>query len=124
MHDGSGLAPTDRVSCTTLLQLIEVTSRPRFAAVDKGLAIAGQSGTLATRFVGDPLAGELRAKTGSIDGVVGLVGRIDGPNDLHFAFVANGDFSTATGERLQAEVAAAVAATPVIRVPADLVPLP
>ena len=57
-----------------------------------------QTGTLAERFVGDPLAGKLRAKTGSIDGVVGLVGVIDGPDDLHFAFLANGDFSTATGD--------------------------
>jgi len=124
MHDGSGLARGDRASCTTLLELIEITSQPRYAAVDNGLAIAARTGTLATRFVGDPLAGRLHAKTGSLDGVVGLVGHVDGPSRLHFAFLANGNFGTATGERLQAEIATAVAATPTVRVPADLVPAP
>ncbi|HEV7524200.1 MAG TPA: D-alanyl-D-alanine carboxypeptidase, partial [Acidimicrobiia bacterium] len=124
MHDGSGLAPNDQATCATLLRLIEVTARPRFAAVDKGLAIAGSSGTLAGRFVGDPLAGKLRAKTGSLNGVVGLVGVIDGPNDLHFAFVANGNFSTAGGAQLQANVASAIGSTPDVRLPAGLVPPP
>jgi D-alanyl-D-alanine carboxypeptidase/D-alanyl-D-alanine-endopeptidase (penicillin-binding protein 4) len=124
MNDGSGLAPTDRASCSTLLELIEVTSEPRFAAVGKGLAVAAQSGTLANRFVGSPLAGVLHAKTGSLNGVVGLVGRVDGPNNVHFAFLANGNFSTTTGEVLQAEIASAVASAPTIKAPADLVPPP
>jgi len=124
MHDGSGLAPADRASCTTLLELTELTSKRPFAAVDNGLPTAGKSGTLSNRFVGDPLAGRLHAKTGSLDGVVGLVGHIDGPGNLRFAFVANGAFSTAAGERLQAEIATAVASTPAVQVPADLVPAP
>lgn len=124
MHDGSGLAPDDRVSCTTMLHVIDLSTQPKFAAIDKGLAIAGRTGTLAGRFIGDPLAGNLRAKTGSIGGVVGLVGTIDGPDDLHFAFIANGDFSTGAGEVLQNQIAAAVGATPDIRAPSDLVPAP
>jgi D-alanyl-D-alanine carboxypeptidase/D-alanyl-D-alanine-endopeptidase (penicillin-binding protein 4) len=124
MHDGSGLAPDDRVRCTTMLQLIELATRPKFAAIDLGLAIAGRSGTLAERFLGDPLAGKLRAKTGSIAGVVGLVGVIDGLDDLRFAFLANGDFSAGAGAALQAEVARAVASTPDLRAPPDLVPRP
>jgi serine-type D-Ala-D-Ala carboxypeptidase/endopeptidase (penicillin-binding protein 4) len=124
MHDGSGLAPDDRVTCATMLQLIELATQPKFAAIDLGLAIAGRSGTLAERFVGDPLAGKLRAKTGSIAGVVGLVGVIDGPDDLRFAFLANGDFSAGAGAALQAEVAQAVASTPDVRAPPDLVPRP
>jgi D-alanyl-D-alanine carboxypeptidase/D-alanyl-D-alanine-endopeptidase (penicillin-binding protein 4) len=124
MNDGSGLAPSDRVTCTTMLQLIELAAQPKFAAIDLGLAIAGRTGTLAERFVGDPLAGKLRAKTGSIAGVVGLVGVIDGPDDLRFAFLANGDFSAGAGAALQAEVARAVASTPDLRIPPDLVPRP
>jgi D-alanyl-D-alanine carboxypeptidase/D-alanyl-D-alanine-endopeptidase (penicillin-binding protein 4) len=124
MHDGSGLDPTDRVPCATMLGVIELSSEPKFAAVDKGLPIAGETGTLIGRFVGGPLAGKLRAKTGSIAGVVGLVGVIDGPDDLHFAFLANGDFSAAAGSDLQDQVAAAIAATPDLRAPANLVPPP
>jgi D-alanyl-D-alanine carboxypeptidase/D-alanyl-D-alanine-endopeptidase (penicillin-binding protein 4) len=124
MHDGSGLAPDDRVRCTTMLRLIELATQPKFAAIDLGLAIAGRSGTLAERFLADPLAGKLRAKTGSIAGVVGLVGVIDGLDDLRFAFLANGEFSAGAGAALQAEVARAVASTPDLRAPPDLVPRP
>ena len=95
MHDGSGLAVDDRVTCATMLAVIELSDRPKFAAIDKGLAVAARTGTLAERFVGEPLAGKLRAKTGSIAGVVGLVGDVDRPDELRFAFLANGNFSTA-----------------------------
>ncbi len=124
MHDGSGLDPADLVTCETMLGVIELSSQPRFAAVDKGLAVAGRTGTLAERFVGGPLAGKLRAKTGSIAGVVGLVGVIDGADDLHFAFLANGNFSAGAGSDLQNQVAAAIGATPDLRSPANLVPPP
>ncbi len=124
MRDGSGLAPDDRVTCTTMLRLIELATEPRFAAIDRGLAVAGRTGTLAQRFVGDPLAGKLRAKTGSIAGVVGLVGIVDGLDDVHFAFLANGDFSGDAGAQLQVEVARAVGAVPDVRAPPDLVPPP
>jgi D-alanyl-D-alanine carboxypeptidase/D-alanyl-D-alanine-endopeptidase (penicillin-binding protein 4) len=124
MRDGSGLAPSDRATCSTLLKLVDVIRQPKFAAVDKGLAIAGLTGTLAGRFVGTPLAGKLRAKTGSLDNVVGLAGVIDGRNELRFAFVANGGFTTAAGAQLQAEVASVIGTTPEVRPPADLVPAP
>ncbi len=124
LHDGSGLAPDDRVSCTTLLAVLELSSQPRFAAIDAGLAVAGQSGTLAIRFVGDPLAGRLRAKTGSIDGVVGLVGVIAGPAPMRFAFLANGGFSTVGGQQLQSEIAHAVAAPGPAPTAGQLVPMP
>ena len=124
MRDGSGLSHDDRVSCATMLGLIELASEPRFAAVNAGLAIAARTGTLENRFIGDSLAGRLRAKTGSISGVVGLVGIVDGSDPLHFAFLANGGFSSAAGAQLQSEVAQAVASTPDVRVPSHLVPPP
>jgi D-alanyl-D-alanine carboxypeptidase/D-alanyl-D-alanine-endopeptidase (penicillin-binding protein 4) len=124
LHDGSGLAPDDRVSCSTLLAVLELSSEPRFAAIDRGLAVAGRTGTLATRFVGDPLAGRLRAKTGSIDNVVGLVGIIDAPTRMRFAFLASGPFTTLGGEQLQAEIAHLVAAPVPAPAPDRLVPLP
>ncbi len=124
MQDGSGLAHADRASCATMLPVIELSSQPKFAAVNKGLPIAGQTGTLVGRFLGGPLAGKLRAKTGSITGVIGLVGVIDRPDELHFAFLANGDFSSGAGSQLQADVASAIGSTPDLRAPTDLVPAP
>jgi serine-type D-Ala-D-Ala carboxypeptidase/endopeptidase (penicillin-binding protein 4) len=123
LHDGSGLSPDDRARCGTLLQVVELAGRTQFAPIDKGLAIAGRTGTLADRFGGDPLAGKLRAKTGSLDGVVGLAGVIDGTG-LRFSFLANGGFSQGGGVALQAQVVGAVASAPDLRAPPDLVPAP
>jgi D-alanyl-D-alanine carboxypeptidase/D-alanyl-D-alanine-endopeptidase (penicillin-binding protein 4) len=112
LHDGSGLAPTDRITCDTLVGVVDLMSQPRYAALDHGLAVAGRTGTLAARFLGDPLQGVLRAKTGHIDGVAGLAGVVDDAQHLRFAFLVNGQFGTAQGEALQATVARLVAAYP------------
>jgi D-alanyl-D-alanine carboxypeptidase/D-alanyl-D-alanine-endopeptidase (penicillin-binding protein 4) len=123
--DGSGLSPEDRVTCPALLGAVELGSRQGERALRVGLPIAARTGTLATRFLGDPLAGKLRAKTGHIDGVVGLAGVVPtADGELAFAFVANGDFSTAGGESLQDQVAHLVASYPVVPDPARLVPAP
>ena len=121
--DGSGLAPGDRVPCSALLQVLALDDT-RFAAIDAGLPVAGETGTLARRFLGDPLAGVLRAKTGNIEDVIGLSGVVDDPEHLHFAFLANGDFSRTRGEALQAEVARLVAAYPDAPPPAEIAPEP
>jgi D-alanyl-D-alanine carboxypeptidase/D-alanyl-D-alanine-endopeptidase (penicillin-binding protein 4) len=112
LHDGSGLSREDRASCLTLVNAIGLTSQPRFAAVAQGLAVAGRSGTLAGRFLGDPLAGVLHAKTGSLDGVVGLTGIIDSGSHLRFAFLDNGTFSMNEGSAVADAVARAAATYP------------
>jgi D-alanyl-D-alanine carboxypeptidase/D-alanyl-D-alanine-endopeptidase (penicillin-binding protein 4) len=65
------------------------------AAIGDALPIAGRSGTLATRFVGDAeVAREhVVAKTGWISGVYSLAGQIDTENDgrLSFVVVARGE---------------------------------
>ncbi len=129
LADGSGLAPTDRVTCGALLGAVRLGGTAGFAALSEGLADAGESGTLALRFVGDPLQGLLHAKTGQIDGVVGLAGVVGGPGAggrrlLHFAFIANGDFPTEQGWVMQEQVADLVAAYPDAPPAQDLVPLP
>ena len=100
---------------TALLAVVELGSKPKFAALNKGLPVAGKSGTLIGRFGGTALVGRLRAKTGHIDNVVGLAGVIDAAPGgttpgARFAFVANGDFSTLGGESLQDQVAGAISA--------------
>jgi len=127
LHDGSGLAPTDRVTCDVLLGVVALSARPPFTAIDKGLPVAGRTGTLALRFGGTSLVDRLRAKTGHIDGVVGLAGVIDGGargTEPRFAFVADGTFSTDGGAQLQDEIAAAIGAYPDAPSPAELVPAP
>ncbi len=124
LHDGSGLAPSDRVTCNALAQVLALMRTKQFADLDRGLPVAGQTGTLAERFVGDPLAGVLRAKTGEIDGVVGLSGILDDGQHLRFAFLANGAFSTAGGRALQTEMARIVASYPDLGAVGGVVPRP
>jgi D-alanyl-D-alanine carboxypeptidase/D-alanyl-D-alanine-endopeptidase (penicillin-binding protein 4) len=124
MLDGSGLARDDRVSCGTMLGLVDRMAQQPQGAIDRGLAVWGRTGTLANRAGADSVIGRLRAKTGSIDGAVGLVGVVDGPDRLRFAFLANGDFSEGGGRNLQAAVANAVGSAPNLQVPANLVPRP
>jgi D-alanyl-D-alanine carboxypeptidase len=98
--------------------VVALGSKAKFAAILDGLAIAGESGTLGGRLVGTDLVGRLRAKTGHIDGVVGLAGVIDRASpatkpqvnapEVRFAFLANGGFSTTVGETMQDDVAEAI----------------
>jgi D-alanyl-D-alanine carboxypeptidase/D-alanyl-D-alanine-endopeptidase (penicillin-binding protein 4) len=122
LHDGSGLAHENRVTCRALLGVLALAQRPRLAALDRGLAVAGATGTLVDRFVGTPLAGRLRAKTGHIDGVVGLAGVVS--PGARFAFVANGDFTTDEGARMQDAVGSAVGEYLDTAGPPGLVPAP
>lgn len=89
LDDGSGLAPTDRVSCVLLLAALDLASRPGLEAIRQGLAVAGQSGTLVQRFIGTPVAGRLAAKTGSIQNVAGLVGILNITRPVRFALLIN-----------------------------------
>jgi D-alanyl-D-alanine carboxypeptidase/D-alanyl-D-alanine-endopeptidase (penicillin-binding protein 4) len=56
-----------------------------------GLAVAGETGTLADRWRGTPVAGRLRAKTGSLRNVTALAGEVDplAGGAITFAYVAN-----------------------------------
>jgi D-alanyl-D-alanine carboxypeptidase/D-alanyl-D-alanine-endopeptidase (penicillin-binding protein 4) len=123
--DGSGLSPQDRVTCPALLAAVELGDRAQERALRVGLPIAGRTGTLAARFIGDPLAGRLRAKTGHIDGVVGLAGIVPtAAGTVSFAFLANGDFSVSGGDALQDQIAHLVAEYPGVPDAAHLVPAP
>jgi D-alanyl-D-alanine carboxypeptidase/D-alanyl-D-alanine-endopeptidase (penicillin-binding protein 4) len=87
--DGSGLSIDDRFTCTTLVEVL--TLQGTGPVVRAGLPVAGQTGTLADRFVGTQIAGRLRAKTGTLRNVTALAGEIDPlqGGSLTFAYVAN-----------------------------------
>ncbi len=78
LSDGSGLSSSNLVSPLAFTQLLRYIRRhPRFASFAAGLPQAGATGSLKTRFVGTPLAGRVRAKTGSISRVNSLSGYIE-----------------------------------------------
>jgi len=89
MQDGSGLSRGDRATCPELLAVLQLGQQPGFEAIADGLAVAGQTGTLAARYVHSPVAGKLRAKTGSLDNAGGMVGVLDMTDPLQFAFLIN-----------------------------------
>ena len=114
--DGSGLDRGNRATCGSALGALDLRHDDRFAALDAGLAVAGRTGTLHKRFDGTALEGRLRAKTGSLNDVVGLVGvlegRAAGRPDLSFALMANGTGSSANGSALQEAIAETLDAYP------------
>jgi D-alanyl-D-alanine carboxypeptidase/D-alanyl-D-alanine-endopeptidase (penicillin-binding protein 4) len=92
LSDGSGLSSSNLVSPLAFTQLLRFIRRhPRFGGFAAGLPVAGLVGSLRTRFLGTPLAGRVRAKTGSIARVQSLSGYIElGPGRaLTFSVQAN-----------------------------------
>jgi D-alanyl-D-alanine carboxypeptidase/D-alanyl-D-alanine-endopeptidase (penicillin-binding protein 4) len=89
MDDGSGLSRTDRATCRELLAALDLSNQAAYSPVSAGLAVAGQTGTLALRYRGTPLAGKLRAKTGSLDNAGGMVGLVTVAAPARFAFLDN-----------------------------------
>ncbi len=101
--DASGLSPLDRVTPATLVALLRLAIVPghdRLAPILSGLPVAGFSGTLSGRFGGLAAAGAgvIRAKTGTLDGVVALAGYLQDSSGatLVFATVVTGVATTAT----------------------------
>ena len=110
MVDGSGLSPTNRVTCRTLLGALELGDTARLSALTAALPVAGVSGLMYDFFRGTPLAGRLAAKGGYITGVAGLVGRLSGgATPVHFAFVSNGDLPFGVGLGMEKHIVEALA---------------
>ena len=121
--DGSGLDVSDRITCALLMDALDVVG-PQ-GPVAAGFAVAGRTGTLAERFVNNPAAGRLRAKTGSLDHVVGLTGFVDttGERTLEFALLANAlPDRLASGRALQERVGAILATYPQAPRPLQVAP--
>jgi D-alanyl-D-alanine carboxypeptidase/D-alanyl-D-alanine-endopeptidase (penicillin-binding protein 4) len=87
--DGSGLADADKETCVAVQALLDRQGRTSPLAVD--LPVAGQTGTLAERFLGTPLVGRLRAKTGTLNQATALAGYLDSTQGtaMSFAFIMN-----------------------------------
>jgi serine-type D-Ala-D-Ala carboxypeptidase/endopeptidase (penicillin-binding protein 4) len=83
--DGCGLSPDDLVTPRAIVALLRWMNDPvRRGVWSMMLAHPGEDGTLRRRLL--PLAGRMRGKTGSINGVNALSGILDGPNGTHRYF--------------------------------------
>ncbi|TML38587.1 MAG: hypothetical protein E6G27_13845 [Actinobacteria bacterium] len=108
--DGSGLDGGNRATCRLLLGALDLSAKPGFEALSRGLAVAGRPGTLVHRWVGTPLAGRLAAKTGWTSTAAGMVGVLPGPHRLRFAFLANGPLPWPAAAGLEDRLIGALAA--------------
>lgn len=100
LADGSGLSLDNRVTCATMLGVLDHAGVD--SAVGQGLAVAGQTGTMAPHFVDTPLEGRLLGKTGTLSNppfdqdppaAKALAGYlpVDGGGSISFALILNGD---------------------------------
>ena len=91
--DGSGLSVLDRVTPRSLVQLLAHAHRaPWGSAFHASLPVAGESELLRNRMRATPAQGNLHAKTGTTNEVIGLSGYVTAENGeiLAFAFLYNG----------------------------------
>lgn len=123
--DGSGLAGSNRLTCSVLTTLLAENGVD--STIGQGLAVAGRSGTLASAFKGTKAEGRLRAKTGSLNESVSLAGVVEVPRskDLAFALVINrSPFVEPGGRALRDEVGRALGRYPDRPPLDDVAPLP
>lgn len=89
--DGSGLDPSNRVTCQVLTAVLEDAEHGEELVA--GLAVAGQSGTMRRRLVGSSAEGRARAKTGTLRDVTSLAGQVETleGRTLSFAILTNAE---------------------------------
>lgn len=94
IRNGSGLARDNKVSPRTFVAALagaydDFEVRGDFVA---SMGIAGEDGTLAHRMIGTPAEGNVRAKTGTVDGSTCIAGyaRAANGHTLAFAILMNG----------------------------------
>lgn len=107
--DGSGLSRGNRTSARTVERLLAALAANK-AFVDS-LAVAGKSGTLASRMGGTPAAGRCRGKTGTLSNVIGLAGfcTTQQGRTIAFAMLMNSLDSVSAARHSQDQIVKALA---------------
>jgi serine-type D-Ala-D-Ala carboxypeptidase/endopeptidase (penicillin-binding protein 4) len=104
--DGSGLSAANRVRAATFVDLLaRMSASPEWREYWASLPVAGNRRELG-RMYDTPAAGNLRAKTGTIEGVSALSGVVqtqDGER-LVFSILVNGTRSTDRAKRVENEI--------------------
>jgi D-alanyl-D-alanine carboxypeptidase/D-alanyl-D-alanine-endopeptidase (penicillin-binding protein 4) len=105
LSDGSGLSSTNLVSPLAFTKLLAWMRRHRgYATFEPGLPLAGRHGSLRNRFVGTPLEGRVRAKTGSISRVNTLAGYLEQPDGKVLTFAVMANHHAQRGSRMLAQI--------------------
>ncbi len=87
LMDGSGLSRKDFVTPMSIITLLTFMHRHPFAKIFyDSLPIAGVDGTLEKRMIGTAAAGNVHAKTGTLDFVKALSGYVTSKDGEEFAF--------------------------------------
>ena len=133
LGDGSGLSLDNRISCSTMLDVLQHSTYD--SSVGAGMAIAGETGTLRDIFDDTPVAGRLRGKTGTLNNppfdqdppaVKALSGYlpVDGGGAIEFVLILNGPTISDQREYRQvwAELVNVVNSFPAVASPAALGP--
>jgi D-alanyl-D-alanine carboxypeptidase/D-alanyl-D-alanine-endopeptidase (penicillin-binding protein 4) len=86
--DGSGLSRYNLVTPDQMIKVLQYSSRNFSLGAEfiASLPIAGMDGTLTRRFNNETLRQNIRAKTGTVTGILGLTGYLVGPNKELYAF--------------------------------------
>jgi len=86
-HDGSGLSTTGSLTADNMTGILSsITREPAFAAFYTTIPVVGQSGTVKWLARGTAAAGNVRAKSGSIEGVRAYAGYFTATNGERMAF--------------------------------------
>lgn len=133
LGDGSGLSLANRISCATMLGVLQHVGGASPVAL--GLAVAGQTGTLTEIFGDTAVAGRLLGKTGTLNNppfdqdppaVKALSGYlpVDGGGSIEYVLILNGPTIAEQSEYrpVWAELATALASFPAVAAPAVLGP--
>jgi serine-type D-Ala-D-Ala carboxypeptidase/endopeptidase (penicillin-binding protein 4) len=97
--DGSGLDAGNRLSCRTLVQVLDRYGPASPLAA--GMSIAGRTGTLGERFAGSPATDRFVGKTGVIANATSLSGFVTSPDGTvsTFALMVTGESEAASVAR-------------------------
>ena len=110
--DGSGLGAANLIAPVAFTRLLQFIRRhPNYASnFQPGLPQSGNTGSLKNRFVGTPIEGRVRAKTGSIARVNSLSGYLEMPDGRTFTFSIQANHHVQGGRRTLAEIDSVVVA--------------
>jgi D-alanyl-D-alanine carboxypeptidase/D-alanyl-D-alanine-endopeptidase (penicillin-binding protein 4) len=131
--DGSGLSLDNRITCRTMLSVLQHAGFD--GPVGQGLAIGGETGTLADAFGDTTVAGRIRGKTGTLNNVPydqdppavkALSGYlpVDGGGAIEYTLLLNGGIITDQSEYrpIWDELVGALTSFPAVASPAALGP--
>lgn len=114
VYDGSGMSRHDLVTPETILKiLVAIQKDTAFSAFYDGLPIAGVDGTLRTRMLKTPAAGNMHAKTGTLEFVRSLSGYVTDADGERLVFSMLDNHYTARVDsvsRFQNDIGALLAA--------------